>query len=288
MMEPMPVSHLLRLLAAACLLPALLAACSGVEKPPPLPDGSVAGVPTDQPAEKVVAKAVRRFRKADTGTFTSAIGATRDQGRYHLSEENAFVSRLVTAPEGGQTAFTDTVRTPDGVWMRIRTAKMNPKRACWVRSGDALGSTSQDIPGAYAGAVGAALTAEGTRWNDEEVTGTVNLVQALLAVDPSLADAPELAGIGKARTRATITVEDGRLTGWSATSAELVGALAKAGLKARGNLRSLTQLDGFVVDVQFSRHGRSVDVTRPPEKRVIPAQPKDTLLKRAKVCMRQK
>ena len=55
-----------------------------------------------------------------------------------------------------------------------------------------------------------------------------------------------------------------------------------------GGIRSLAELDGFVVDVQFSRQGRSIDVTRPEEKRVIPAQPQDTLLKRAKVCMKQK
>jgi len=288
MMVAMSSTRLARLLAASCLLPLLLAACGTPESPPPMPTASADAVPTDQPAPKVLSAAVRKLRKADTGAFTSAIGATRDQGRYALSRESASVSRIITAPEGGETAFTDSVRTPDGVWLRVRTARMNPRRACWVRSSGALGTTTAGIPGAYAGAVGAALTAKGKRWNDEEISGTVDLVQALVAVDPSLAAAPELAPAVGARVPASFTVGDGRLRGWSTTSGQLLGAVAKAGIATDGRLRGLADLDGFVLDVQFSRQGADLAVSAPEPDRVIPAEPADTLLKRGRACMRRK
>lgn len=295
MMGPMPAPSTapssprwFRLLTVACLLPALFAACGETELPPPLPAEATQSVPTDRPAKKVLAAAVRRMRKSDTGTFTSAIGATRDQGSYRLSGPSAEVSRIIDGGESGKTGFTDSIRTPQGVWLRIRTASMNPKRVCWVRTGDALGTTTEDIPGAFAGAVGAALTAKGKRWNDEEIMGTVNLVQALLAVDPSLAVAPELLTITDARAKASFTVANGRLVGWSATSAHLLLALAKEGVELKGSLKPLSELDDFVVDVQFDRQGRKVTVSPPPPERVIAAEPADTLLKRGRACMRRK
>ncbi|WP_235736731.1 hypothetical protein [Nocardioides alcanivorans] len=279
--------HWARMLAAGLLAPALLVSCGGHESPPPMPQSSARDVATDRPAPKVLTAAVKRFRKADSGAFTSAIGVTRDEGEFQLSHKSASLSRIISA-EGSETAFTDSVRTPKGVWMRVRTARMNAERACWVRTGNALGTTTDDIPGAYAGAVGAALTAQGKRWDGEEITGTVNLVQALLAVDPALAVAPELAEVTQARVKASFTVRNGHLLGWSTTSSQLLGALAKAGLEAKGSLRGLADLDGFVLDVQFTGPGSSVDVAAPEPRRVIPAEPADNLLKRARACMKQR
>lgn len=287
MMGRMPSSRWAGLLSAICLASALLVGCSETEHPPHLPAASEA-VSTDQPAKKVLARAVRRMRAADTGTFTTAIGSTRDQGRFHLSASSAEISRVLSGGDSGRTAFTDSIRTPDGVWLRVRTGRMNAERACWVRSGDALGTTTEGIPGAYAGAVGAALTARGARWHQDEILGSVDLVQALLTIDPALAAAPELLSLTEARTKASFTVLDGRLVGWRATSAQLLGALAKADADLSGSLKPVAELDGFVVDVQFDRQGRKISIRAPEPDRVIAAHPSDTLLERGRACMRRR
>ncbi|WP_110208697.1 hypothetical protein [Nocardioides daejeonensis] len=282
----MSISRRIRLLVAGSLLPLLTVSCSDPELPPPLPESEVNDIPTDQPAPKVLATAVRKLRKDDTGAFSVAIGTTRDQGRFQLSADSASLTRIVSA-QGVETAFTDTIRTPGGVWVRLRTAKMSPRRTCWVRMTNALPVTSAEIPGAYAGAVGAALTAKGKRWNKDQISGSVNLVQALLAVDPTLITAVELASALDARVPASFAVSGNRMTGWSTTSAQLLGALARAGLKATGALKPLADLEGFVLDVQFTKQGNNFEVTAPQPARVISKEPADTLIKRAKACARQ-
>ena len=287
MMCRMPLQRLARCALAAALSAGLLVGCGDDgEISRPVPPEQLTGVDTDQPARQVLARAVARLRKRDTGTFNAAIGANRDSGRFRLSARSAVVTRTVSA--GSTTAFSDSARTPGGVWLRVRTPAVNEKRACWVRSGDALGETTGGIPGAYAGAVGAALTARGRRWDREEIVGSVNLAQAMLTVDLGITQSLRVAAVPDARVPASFLVRDGELLGWRTTGAQLLGAMAKAGLKADGELEAFGALDESTIDVQFADLGLEVDVSAPAPDRVIAALPADTLLKRAKVCARRK
>ncbi len=286
MMWPMPLLSLLRCTVAALLAMTLLAGCGDDEISRPVSPEQLTGVDTDKPAPKVVARAVSRLKKQDTGTFEAVIGSNSDSGRYRLSTRSAVVTRTVSS--AGTTAFSDSARTPEGVWLRVRTPQMNEKRACWVRSGDALGTTPEGIAGAIAGAVGGALTARGRRWDGDQVIGSVNLTQAMLAVDLGVTSSLELAAVPTARVPATFVVRDGDFLGWRTTGAQLLGAMAKAGLKAEGPLSSFAALENVTIDVQLANPGTKVDVAAPPATRVIAAEPAETLLKRAKVCSRQK
>lgn len=287
MSSPRPSTRLLRSALVAVVSASLLVACGDDgEISRPVPPEALTGIDTDQPARKVVAKAVRRMRRLDTGTFNAAIGMQRDSGRYRLSANSTTVTRTVTS--GGATAFSDTVRTPGGVWLRVRTPQVNEKRACWVRSGDALGPTPGGIPGSYAGPVGGALTARGRRWDRDEILGSVNLAQVMLTVDLRVAQSARVAAVPEARVPAILTVRDDDLVGWRTTGAQVLGAMAKAGLKAEGELAAFAALEESTIDVQFTGLGDKVAVAAPDPGRVIAALPAETLLKRGKACARQR
>lgn len=279
--------RLTRCVIAAALTATMLGGCGNDDEiSRPVAPEQLTGIDTSKPARKVVTKAVARLKKQDTGLFEATIGANRDSGRFQISTDSAVVTRTVSAV--GTTAFTDSARTPDGVWLRVRTREANPKRACWVRSGGALGTTPGDIPGAYAGAVGAALTAQGRKWDRDEIVGTVNLAQAMLAVDLGVAQSVEVAAIPEARVPASFLVRDGNFVGWRTTGAQLLGAMAKAGVAAKGELKAFATLEDVTVDVQFTELGTDVDTSAPEAKRVIDALPAATLAKRAKACAQAK